>query len=333
MKQVIPSVAAALLALTTLLVILQTFGFPISATAPVLISGSVGSSFATVETLLRAVPLLLTSLSVLVAFRAGVWNIGAEGQFIAGALGALVAARAAGDSFMAAPLALISAAVGGALWSGIAAVLKSRRHAPEVLTTILLNFIALHLLGFAANGPLQEARRQYPQTESIPPQAELATLAGGRLHTGPILALLLAIAVYWLLLHSRAGLRLRAVGSNPSAAAFAGINVSRVTTRAFLLSGGIAGLAGGVELLGITHRLFERFAAGYGYSGITVALLGQLHPFGAVVASLFVAALRTGAAELQRTLGVAAAVSTLGEGIVVIALLVFTYRFRRSIRE
>jgi general nucleoside transport system permease protein len=327
MKRLATSVAAAVFALIMLLLLLQQFGFSFATTAPVLFYGSVGSSFALTETLLRSVPLLLTALSVLIAFRAGVWNIGAEGQFIVGALSAFIASRATAGSIVAIPATLLAAAAGGSAWAAIASFLKTRRNAPEVLTTILLNFVAVHLLGYSVNGPLQEARRQYPQSEAIEPSATLPLLHGARLHIGPIIAIAAALFLYWFLLHSRGGLRLRAIGSNPRAAAFAGIDVKRQTTVAFLLSGAIAGLAGGIELLGITHRLFERFAVGYGYSGITVALLAQLHPLGAIVSSLFVAALRTGCAELQRAAGVASAVSVLGEGLVVIALLVFSSPF------
>lgn len=332
MRRLALSLLAAAVAVALLIVLLMSFGFSPRTVAPLLVEGSIGSRFALTETLLRAVPLLLTALSVLVAFRAGVWNIGAEGQFIAGAIAAFVAAQMMGESLLALPVAVVAGGVGGALWAGAAALLRSRRAAPEVLTTILLNFVALHLLGFLVNGPLQEQRRYYPQSESIAARAELPSLFDGRLHAGVVMAVCAAAVVYWFISHSPRGLSMRAAGSNPSAAAYAGINVTGEATFAFLLSGSIAGLAGAIELLGVTHRLFERFAVGYGYSGITVALLAQLHPLGSMLSAFFVAALRTGAAELQRAAGVAAAVSMLGEGLVIIALLLFASPFWYTLR-
>ena len=265
------------------------------------------------ETILKAVPLLLTGLTIVVAFRAGVWNIGGEGQFIAGALAAFVAAR------FGVVAALLASIVAGAAWASIASLLRWWRNAPEVLTTILLNFIAINLLGWCVNGPLQERGARYPQTDAV----SVALPARGDVHAGVLIAIVVCVAMWWLLYHTDEGLRLRATGFNPNAARFAGINVDAQIFRAMAISGACSGLAGGVELLGVTHRLFERFAAGYGYSGIAVALLAQLHPLATLVSAFFFGALATGAGELQRSANISATVATLIQAVVILTMILF----------
>lgn len=268
------------------------------------------------ETILKAIPLLLTGLTIAIAFRAGVWNIGGEGQFIAGALAAFVAAR------FGLAAALVASIVAGAAWASIASLLRWWRNAPEVLTTILLNFVAINLLGWCVNGPLQESSARYPQTDAV----SVALPAIGEVHIGVVLAVAVCIALWWMLYHTDEGLRLRATGFNPNAAKFAGINVDAQIFRAMAISGGCAGLAGGIELLGVTHRLFERFAAGYGYSGIAVALLAQLHPLGTLVSAFFFGALATGAGELQRSANISATVATLIQAVVILTMILFGRR-------
>ena len=296
------------------------FGHSPRALLAILLDGSVGSAFALQGTLLKSVPLLLTGLSVVLAFRAGVWNIGGEGQFIVGALAALLASR------FGVVAALLAAMLAGAAWASIASLMRLWRNAPEVLTTILLNFTAIHLLGWCVNGPLRERAAMYPQTDV----AGVALPRYGGLHAGLILAIAAAIVAWWLLYRTSEGLRLRATGFNASAAKWAGVNVRAQLARAMAISGAAAGLAGGIELLGVTNRLFERFAAGYGYSGIAVALLAQLHPLGAVASAFFFGALVTGAGELQRTANISAAVAILGQAIVILVLIGFEHaRSRR----
>jgi ABC-type uncharacterized transport system, permease component len=286
----------------------------------ILIGGSVGSTFALQGTLLKSVPLLLTGLSVALAFRAGVWNIGGEGQFLAGALGAFLGARYGMIPALAASL------LAGALWASIATAMRLWRNAPEVLTTILLNFIAIHLLGYAVNGPLQEASGKYPQSDLIPAAAALPMLGDRDLHAGIVIAVIVAIGAWFLLYRTAEGLRLRATGFNRSAAKWAGVNVDAQLVRAMAISGAMAGLAGGIELLGVTHRLFERFAAGYGYAGIAVALLAQLHPLGTIASAFFFGALTTGAGELQRTAGISSMVATLGQAVVILTMIALMRR-------
>jgi simple sugar transport system permease protein len=303
---------AALASLALLALAALAFGHAPLELLGIMIGGSVGSRFALEGMILKSVPLLLTGLSIVIAFRAGVWNIGGEGQFITGALAAFLAAR------FGVVAALLAAVVAGAVWASIASLMRLWRNAPEVLTTILLNFVAIHLLGYAVNGPLQEAGGRYPQTDAVLPLPAL-----GPLHIGVVLALIISIGAWWFLYRTTAGLRLRATGFNPFAAAWAGIRVDAQIVRAMALSGAVAGLAGGIELLGVTHRLFERFAAGYGYSGIAVALLAGLHPLATIASSVFFGALVTGAGELQRTAGISASVATLGQAVVILTLILF----------
>jgi ABC-type uncharacterized transport system permease subunit len=294
----------------------------------VLVRGSVGSPYAIGDTLLQSVPLLLTGLSVALAFRAGVWNIGAEGQFITGALAAFCVGRWMPAGIAGVLAALLAAFIAGAFWGSVASLMKLWRGAPEVLTTILLNFIALHLLGWCVNGPLREASAQYPQTDRLPEGTALPAMGPTHLDAGLPLALLICVAVYWLLYRTTAGLRLRAAGHNAAASRWAGIDVPAETTRAMAISAGIAGIAGAIELLGVTHRLYEGFAVGYGYSGIAVALLAQLHPLATLASALFFGALSTGAGELQRAAGVSASLAILGQALVILALIFFTRKER-----
>ena len=303
--------AAALLAIALMAIAAAIFDHSPVSVVRVLADGAFGSPLAVRGSVLKSVPLLLTGLCVVIAFRAGVWNIGAEGQFITGALAAWVA------SPYGVVASLAAAAIAGALWASIATAMRLWRNAPEVLTTILLNFIAIHLLGWSVNGPLRERIGHYPQTD--PASSRLPEVAG--VHSGVVIGLAIAVVSWWLLYRTAEGLRLRASGFNPAAARYAGVNVPAQIARAMAISGAVAGIAGGVELLGVTHRLFERFAAGYGYSGIAVALLAGLHPLGAIVSSLFFGALATGAGELQRGAGISATIATAGQAVVILAVI------------
>ena len=313
MKRVAAAVAAACAAVLLLALAGALFGHSPVALLAILFNGSVGSRFAIEGTLLKSVPLLLTGLSVALAFRGGVWNIGAEGQFIVGAMAGLLA-----SPWGTIP-SLLASMLAGAAWASIATAMRLWRNAPEVLTTILLNFIAIHLLGWAVNGPLQEKAAQYPQSDRA--GAELMRI--GSLHSGLLIALSASIAVWWLLYRTAEGLRLRATGFNPFAARWAGIRVDAQIARAMALSGALAGLAGGIELLGVTHRLFERFASGYGYSGIAVALLAQLHPLASIASAGFFGAMVTGAGELQRSANISSALATFGQAVVILVLIGF----------
>jgi simple sugar transport system permease protein len=282
-------------------------GYPIGAGLAALWTGSFGSWYAfSSATLVRAVPLMLTGGAVALAFRAGVLNIGAEGQLLVGAAAAssvvLAAPLQAGPPSLILLLALGAAAVGGALWAAAAAMLRARYGVLEVISTIMLNFVALHVVSYLVRGPLQEHTRIYPQSETFAETLQLPRIPGaGRLHAGLLVALALVGAAGWILRHTAAGFRVIATGESASAAASAGgIDVRTTTTRVFMVSGALAGIAGGVEVLGITYALYENVSPGYGYTAIAVALLARLDPWRVLVTAVLFGALEAGAGAMQR---------------------------------
>ena len=223
-----------------------------------LLTGAAGDQYRLTETLVKACPLLYTGLAVTLALHAGVWNIGAEGQLLLGALATAWAGRytAPLSPALGVPVVCGAAMLAGSLWASCAALLKSNRGVNEVISTIMLNFIAAGLVSYCVHGPLMEAAAQYPQTEILPAAARLPRLLPPtRLHLGVPLALLVATGVWFLLFRTKAGFKLRATGANPRAARFAGFWVERQIGLALLLSGALAGLAGGIEVSGVTQRV------------------------------------------------------------------------------
>ena len=298
--------------------------------------GSLGSSYAIGSaTLVRAVPIVLAGLAVAIAFRAGVFNIGAEGQLLVGA-----AAAAAAGLALAAPLgrasvivALLAGAGAGAAWAGIAAWLRHRFKVLEVISTIMLNFVALHLGGWLVRGPLQEPTRLYPQSESLPIAARLPRLVEGmRAHWGLGVAVVCCVVAWWVVRYTAAGFRLRATGANPNAAWSAGlVRVDRVAAAAFLTSGALAGLAGAAEVTGVTFALYENISPGYGYTAIAVALLARLHPLGVLATGVFFGALDAGATAMQRDAGVPSVVVTVVQAALILAAVAADrVRWRRA---
>jgi len=284
------------------------------------------------DVLVRATPLALTGLAVAIAFRGGVWNIGADGQFLAGATLAAWIGVMLGATHAALPLALLTGAAAGAAWAGIAGILRSRFGVLEVISTIMLNFVAAFGVSYLVRGPLQEPTHVYPQTSSIGTAAELPVLVPGtRIHAGVLIALALAIAAWWTMRHTAAGFRLRATGANPFAARSAGlVDAERVTMRAFLLSGALAGLAGAVEVCGVTYALYENLSPGYGYTAIAVALLARLNPIGTFVAAILFGALEVAASALQREAAIPSTTATVVEAAVILAVItVADWRARR----
>ncbi len=285
-----------------------------------LLVGSVGSPASLAATLVKTSPLLLTGVAVMLAFRSGVFNIGAEGQFLVGALAGTIAGTLPGPDAGRWLLVLACGALAGGAWAMIAAGFRIGRSVNEVITTILLNFVALYLVSYAVDGPLQEAARQYPQSDPLVPGAMLWRLGGSQLHAGIALAALASVAVGGLLSYTALGLRLRASGLNAPAARLAGFPVRRDLLVAFALSGALAGLAGAVEVAGVTGRLYERISPGYGYTAIAIALLGNLRTGGVVAAALFFAALATGAAAMERSAGVSAVLVLAVQGATLLAM-------------
>ena len=307
--------------------LLLATGFDVGRAARALVSGAFGSWFAFGSgTLVRATPLLLTGLAVAVAFRAGVFNIGAEGQFLLGAAaGAATAHSVSGlPATVLIPATLLAGSVAGAGWAWIAAVLRTRFHVLEVISTILLNFVALNLLSYLVRGPMQEPTRVYPQTSAIPLAAQLPHLGPEtRLHLGFAIAVLACFSAWWLIRYTAGGFRLRAVGANPHAARSAGlIDVDRVTTQAFLASGALAGLAGAIEVTGVTYALYENISPGYGHTAIAVALLARLNAAAVIGTGIVFCALEAGGTAMQRDAGVPSVVVSVVEAGVILALVV-----------
>lgn len=320
------AVALAVAVLALLATILALSGFAVGPALGALVRGAIGSPYAIFSaTLVRATPLILTGLAVALAFQGGILNIGAEGQLLAGAAVGAAVALAGGNALGggALVLALVASAAGGAAWAAIPAWLRRRFGVLEVISTIMMNFVALYAVGFLVRGPLQEPTRIYPQTSSLPASTHLPILIPGtRLHVGFAIALIGAAAAWYVVQHLAAGFRLRVVGANPAAAASAGdIDVAAVTMRTFLLSGAIAGLAGGVELTGVTYALYENISPGYGYTAIAVALLAGLHPGLAIVSGIFLGALEAGAAAMQREAGVPLVVVSVVEASIILAIV------------
>jgi len=320
--------AAVVLGLAALAVGLEAAGFDAPAALGALWLGAFGSWDAfTSSTLVRAVPLILIGLGIAIAFRGGALNIGAEGQFYAGAIAATwVGLYIGGQPAAIAVLALLLAATGAGLcWVLVPVWLKVRFGVVEVISTLLLNFVALSLVSLMVQGPLQEQARIYPQSDPIAEAARLPLLPGSRLHAGFVIAVLGGILLWLLFAKTLWGFRLRAVGVGPRAAEISGrIDSQRMGAVALLLSGAVAGLAGGVEVSGVTYALFQNLSPGYGFTGIAVALLGGLHPLGVVVAGILFGALQAGAGAMQREAAVPAVAAYVVEAVVIVVALLAT---------
>jgi general nucleoside transport system permease protein len=298
--------------------------------------GAFGNWLAASDALVRTTPLIFTGLAVSVAFQGGLWNIGADGQLVIGALvAAALGMQLDGWPRPAAVAAmLICGAAGGTLWGGLCGWLRERRSVSEVISTIMLNFVAAQVLSFAVHGPLMEPSHGYPQSASIARAAELwMFLPPSRLNAGMILAVVLAVASWLWLFHARVGFELRAMGHNRRAAAFFGIPVTRLSIYAMALSGALAGLAGAVQVGAITHRLYELFSPGWGYEGIAVALVARLNPLGVLPSALLFGALDNGSQAMQRSQGVSPVLVQVIQGLVIVALLAFDTSAWSSMRE
>jgi len=274
-----------------------------------LLRGSVGGTGALSETLLRATPLILAGLAVALGFRAGLFNIGAEGQIYMGGLFATaVGINFEGTPFFIhLPMAVAAGFVGGALWGFVPGILKARAGAHEVITTIMLNYVAYLTVDFALRQSFfQRPDRADPVSRFILESATLPKLFGAdlRVHWGLIIALAAAFAISWLLFRSTKGFEFRAVGLNPSAARYAGMSVARTVVLAMVISGGLAGLAGASEIIGSNGRLTPGFSPGWGFDAIALALLGGSRPLGVVGAALVFGGLRAGATPMQAATGI-----------------------------
>jgi simple sugar transport system permease protein len=322
------ALAALLLGVVVLLVGLEAGGYDAAAALAALWSGAFGSWYSfTSATLVRSVPLILIGLGIAVAFRAGALNIGAEGQFYAGAIAATwVGLHVAGRPLVIAlPTLLLASALGGAAWIAVPVWLKLRFGVIEVISTLLLNFVAEALVSLMVQGPLQEQTGIYPQSDTIAVTARLPLFPGTRLHAGFVLAAAAAVLLWNLFDRTIWGFHLRAAGLGPRAAQVSGgIDSQRIGAVALLISGALAGLAGGVEVSGVSYALYQNLSPGYGFTGIAVALLGGLHPAGVFVAGILIAALEAGAGAMQREAGVPAVAVYVVEAVIIVVAAIAT---------
>lgn len=315
-------VLAAIIAILLAAIPLALAGAPIIKAYGLMISGAFGSVFSTSEMLTRATPLILTGLAAAIAFRAKLWNIGAEGQLYMGAMAAVAIGSGVidGPSWIMIPIVIIAGMVAGALMLIGPTLLKTRLGVDEVVTTLLLNFIVLLFVQMMLEGALKDPMSMgWPQSEPIIDSAVFpALLERMRVHIGLIIALVSAIALAIFVKRTVWGFEIRAVGENAAAAKFSGISVTKTMILVAALSGGLAGLAGVAEVAGTRGYLATDLSPGYGYAGIVVAMLARLSPIGVIASALFVASVFVGADSMSRAIGVS---SYLADLIVAMALL------------
>lgn len=292
--------------------------------------GAFGSGNAFAETLVKATPLLLVALGICIAFRGDVINIGGEGQMIMGAIFATWIGLTLTDwpGWVVISLAMLAGFIGGAIWGGIPGLLKAYFNVNEILSTVMMNSIAVYLMNFLLRGPLidpsqAELASKIPQTARLLEAFRLPRLAPTRLHLGILIAVVLAILVYIVLWRTTLGYRIRAVGQNPHASRYGGIKVKRYVVVALLLSGAFAGLAGAIQVFGVNFRMItdgsaSGFTGSAGFNGIVAALFGQLHPLLSIPASILFGALLVGANSMQRVVQVPSALVTVLNGLVVV---------------
>ncbi|MFT4190966.1 MAG: ABC transporter permease [Comamonas sp.] len=329
---------ACTLAVSALLVALA--GAPVGRTYQLLLSGAFGSVFAWSETLTRAVPLILTGLAAAVAFRARLYNIGAEGQLYAGAMAAVAVGGLydgvglAWPPVLLFPLMMLAAALAGGLLLLGPALLKRQLGVDEVVTTLLLNFIVLLGVSALLDGPMKDPMAMgWPQSLALQPELELGKLVERtRIHTGLLWAVALALLVWAVQRFTVLGFDMRATGANAEAARFAGVPITRTLAVTALLSGALAGLAGAIEVAGRSSYVTLDLSPGYGYTGIVIAMLAGLNPLGVVAAAVFVAGVLVGADSMSRAVGVPSYIADVIVATALLAVLVATWLTRYRVR-
>lgn len=324
-----PPILAILIALLVGAVMLLLLGVnPLTAYAS-MVTGVFGSKSGFTQSIVKATPLLLVGLGICIAFRASVINIGGEGQIILGALMATWFSLQfrTWPGWLLIPATLIMGFLAGSFWGFIPGILKARLGVNEILSTVMMNAIALQLMNLLLRGPLidpagVEAGTFLPQSERLPEQVWLTRLVPQTLlHTGAIIAVVLAVVVYVFLWRTTIGYRIRAVGLSPEASKYAGIRVPFYQALALTLAGGFAGLAGVIEVIGVQHRLLEGVTSGYGFTGIVAALFGGLHPLGLIPASWLFGSLLVGADAMQRAVQVPSALIDALLGLLVLLVV------------
>lgn len=337
---VLAPIGAVVFTLLVSSVLVWWAGAAVTETYALLLKGGFGSIFALSETLTRAIPLILTGLAVTVAFKARLFNIGAEGQLYVGALAAVAVGGMHGGSGFDLPpmllfvLMLLASALAGALLLLGPALLKARMGVDEVVTTLLLNFIVLLFVSMMLDGPMKDPMAMgWPQSVALLGDLELSKLIPQtRVHSGLIGACVLAVLVWVMLKYTVFGFDIRAVGANARAAAFAGVPVTRTVVLVAMLSGALAGLAGAIEVAGRTSYVTLDMSPGYGYTGIVIAMLAALHPLAVVAASVFVAGMLVGADSMSRAVGVPTYIADVIVAASLIAVLVATLLTQYRVR-
>lgn len=300
-----------------------------------MIEGAFGSSFGISETIVKAIPLLLCGLGVAIAYRIAIWNIGAEGQFILGAVGAtsivILFPNLPGSLYI--PLMMVGGIAAGALWGLFTAIPRTYFRVNELITSLMLNYVAILLLDYLVYGPWRDpAGFNFPGTILFSPFQQLANIGGTRLHFGLIFALFAVIVFAFLLTKTKWGYELRVLGANPIAAQNAGIKINKHILIVMLVSGGLAGFAGAIEVSGVAGRLMYGISPGYGYTAIIVAWLAKLNPWAMLITSVFIGSLIVGGYSIQ-TIGIPSSFSNMLQGAILFCLIsgemINKYRLKR----
>lgn len=334
--KVLALVIAVVAALAVSALLIRMWGADVVEAFGALLTGGFGSWEALIDTLIKATPLIFTGLAAAIAFRAQIWNIGGEGQFIAGAMGAYLAVTLFEGlpRFVLIGLILLFGFLAGGLVAGLSAFLKNRFNVDVIVSTVMMNYIigfALSLLLYTA---WQDPKTFYPISPFLPEESYLPMLiAKNRFHSGFVLAVLAAVFAYVLVEKTPQGYELRAIGLNPIAARFKGISPTRTLMWVLFISGGLAALGGAVELTGLTHRLKPEISIGYGFAGIIVAMLADLHPLGVLVAAILFGGLTTGSFAMQVQTGVPISIVYAIQAIVLLFALAASVLTRFSIRR
>ena len=282
-----------------------------------LFSGSLGTTQKFASSLVSACPLIFTALAAAFAYRCGVFNLGGEGQFIMGAVSAIVFLLVTGiEGIAGTVLAILVGTVVGALWASLPGIMKITRGLNEMITSIMLNYVATLFMGFIYTNAFRDGGN--PQTPSVADSVMLAKIPGFRIHTGVILAIVLSLVVAYVISKTSFGFKIRAVGLNPLASKVNGFNVKFLVVAAFIISGAIAGMGGAVELLGKQYRLMSGFGSGFGFDGVAIALIAQLNPLASLLVAIFFGALTTGASSMQVGIMVPTAIVEIIRALIII---------------
>jgi general nucleoside transport system permease protein len=302
--------------------------------------GSIGTIPGFAQSIVQATSLMLLAVGLVIAFRAKVWNIGAEGQQIFGAIlvtwFTLPLLKNPWPSYIAIPIALLLSFIGGGLFAAIPALMRSRLGINEVITTIMMNYVAIDALNWLVRGPFQDRSipGSYPESPIFPQQFSLPIIfRQSSVTIGIVISVTSCILVYYLLFRTPLGYSIRAVGLNPAAAKTSGIPVKRVVDSAMILSGAFAGLGGGVYILGIAHALLPEQASGIGYTAVVVSLLGNVHPLGVIFASIFFGGLISGMSSVERALQIPQTLSLLSQGVIIVIILIIQVFARYGLKR